>query len=246
MSDQTPTGNDDLESLLALQEHDTALDVLGHRREALPERAELAARLAEGGRLYAELVLLRTRRDEVVLKEKGVDDETRSLSEKAQEVEGRLYSGSTSSPRELQAMQADLDQIKRHRASIEDRELEIMEEHESLDAAVVEAEATLTGIAAEVGTLEETIASTEAVIDAEIAAETQERELVAKVLPQSLIDAYERRRARNRGVGAARLVGDTCQGCRLSIPATEVDRIRRAVGDGPAYCDNCGAILVPA
>jgi len=43
----------------------------------------------------------------------------------------------------------------------------------------------------------------------------------------------------------ARLVGFTCQGCHLSIPATEVDRIRKE-GDGAlAYCDNCGAILVP-
>ena len=44
----------------------------------------------------------------------------------------------------------------------------------------------------------------------------------------------------------ARLVGNTCQGCRLTIPATEVDRIRKAGPDGDvAHCDNCGAILVP-
>lgn len=245
MSDWIPARGD-LESLLTLQEHDTALDVLKHRRETLPERADLAERLAEGGRLYAKLVLLRARRDEIVLEEKRTDDETRSLSEKAQEAESRLYSGSVSSPRELQAMQADLDQIKRHRSSMEDRELEIMEEHESLDAAVAEAEKTVAGVAAEVGKLEEAIASAEAVILAEAASVAERRDLAAKAVPGSLIDAYERRRARNRGVGAARLVGGTCQGCRLSIPATEVDRIRHAAGDGPAYCDNCGAILVPA
>ena len=52
-------------------------------------------------------------------------------------------------------------------------------------------------------------------------------------------------RAKANGVGAARLVGNTCQGCHLTIPATEVDRIRKAA-DGPiVFCDNCGTILVP-
>jgi hypothetical protein len=46
-------------------------------------------------------------------------------------------------------------------------------------------------------------------------------------------------------VGAARLVGTTCQGCHLTIPATEVDRIRKAPKGTVEYCDNCGAILVP-
>lgn len=246
MSDQTPIGDDALESLLVLQEHDTALDKLAHRRESLPERAALADRMAEGAHLYSGLVELRGRRDEVVVSEKRVDDEMRSVTEKEREVEGRLYSGSTSSPRELQAMQADLDQIRKHRSSIEDRELGIMDEHESLDAAVAETEQNLASIAAEVRQLEAAIADAEATIDAEIAAVAEQRGMAAKTVPVGLVDAYERRRVQNRGVGAARLVGDTCQGCRLSIPATEVDRMRRAVGDGPYYCDNCGAILVPA
>jgi predicted nucleic acid-binding Zn-ribbon protein len=41
----------------------------------------------------------------------------------------------------------------------------------------------------------------------------------------------------------------TCQGCHLTIPATEVDRMRRhaAASDGVgelSFCDNCGCILV--
>jgi predicted nucleic acid-binding Zn-ribbon protein len=32
----------------------------------------------------------------------------------------------------------------------------------------------------------------------------------------------------------------------LSIPSTEVERIRRAPDGSVSYCDNCGAILVPA
>jgi predicted nucleic acid-binding Zn-ribbon protein len=64
-------------------------------------------------------------------------------------------------------------------------------------------------------------------------------------VPEALLADYQRRRAQNRGAGAARLVGTTCGACHLSIPSTEAERIRRAGGAEVAYCDNCGAILVP-
>ena len=48
-----------------------------------------------------------------------------------------------------------------------------------------------------------------------------------------------------QGVGVARLVGTTCQGCHLSIPAIEAEQIKSAGGRPLAHCDNCGAILVP-
>ena len=48
-----------------------------------------------------------------------------------------------------------------------------------------------------------------------------------------------------KGAGVARLVGTTCQGCHLSIPAIEAEQIKHSGGQPLAYCDNCGAILVP-
>ena len=64
-------------------------------------------------------------------------------------------------------------------------------------------------------------------------------------MPESLLADYQRRRAQNKGAGAARLVGTSCTACHLSIPSTEAEQIRQAAGASVAYCDNCGAILVP-
>jgi hypothetical protein len=78
-----------------------------------------------------------------------------------------------------------------------------------------------------------------------MAAEQAARDEAAAAVDGALVADYERRREHSHGVGAARLVGFTCQGCHLSIPAAVVDRLRRE-SDGPlAYCDNCGCILVP-
>jgi len=67
---------------------------------------------------------------------------------------------------------------------------------------------------------------------------------VAAQVPAELLARYERLRAKLAGTGAARLVGESCGGCHLTLPAMEVDRIRRAPPDEVLTCDQCGRILV--
>ncbi len=234
-----------LESLLMLQEHDGALDRLLHRRETLPERDTVAAGEAAVGVLAAQISVLTGQRDEIANEEKRLDDEASSLREKASEVEAKMYSGSVSSPRELQAMQADIDQLRRHERNLENRELELMEARDPLDSNLAELDTQRASLVADLNRERASLEGSEAAIDQGMTEERKERDAIAGELDPSLVGDYERRRARARGVGVARLVGNTCQGCHLSIPSTEVDSIRRAADGTVSYCDNCGCILVP-
>jgi predicted nucleic acid-binding Zn-ribbon protein len=236
---------DELESLLLVQEHDIARDRLRHRRIALPERAALEGYLAEVRTREAEANEVRGRRDVVLADERRLDDEARSIGSRADEVNTRLYSGSTNSPKELQAMQADIDMLKRHRSDLEDQELEVMEAREVLDAELAVVDTELARLAAEIERVRAIITAAEIEIDAELAVEDQAWAALAATVPESLLADYQRRRAQNKGAGAARLVGTSCTACHLSIPSTEAEQIRRAAGAQVAYCDNCGAILVP-
>ena len=234
----------DLELLLIVQEHDLALDRLRHRRATLPAREVLAAAEAAIAALEPGLRDVRGRRDEVARDAKRLDDEVAAVRQKAIDADRTLYSGSVTAVKELQALQADVEQLQARQRELEDRELELMEAQEALDTEVATAEA---GTAAEVARAEAAraeLAAAEAEVDAEIAAETEARVASTVGIPETLLATYERIRTMSKGVGVARLVGDTCQGCRLSIPATEIDAIRRGVA-GEARCDNCGAILVP-
>jgi uncharacterized protein len=236
---------EELEALLLVQEHDTTLDQLRHRREAMPERAELDARAAELRRTEAERAVVGERHRVVHADERRIDDEARAVGDRAEEVNKRLYSGSISSPRELQAMQADIDMLLRRRSDLEDEELEIMEKREALDGELATLDAAIGDLQATVSALRTSIAETEVEIDDELARETSTRADLAKPIAESLLRDYERRRARNRGAGAARLVGTTCHACHLTIPSTEAEQIRRGAGSVVGYCDNCSAILVP-
>jgi predicted nucleic acid-binding Zn-ribbon protein len=235
-----------LDQLLLVQDHDLELDRLRHRRASLPARSELAAHETDAKAREAAVAQLRAAHREVEAEERKLDQEARSLDAHAKEVEGRLYSGTVSSPRELQAMQADVDMLKRQREAVEDNELEVMERREQLDVELAAAESALEDVQGHIERLRGVIADAEREIDGEIAGEEARRADDAQQIPSTLIADYERRRKNNRGSGAARLVGDTCQACHLSIPATEVERIRRAPEGSVAYCENCGAILVPA
>jgi len=236
---------EELEALLTLQDHDTALDRLRHRRATLPERASLEARTKELRDQGAQRTALQAARADVYTEERRLDDEARSVESHASDVDKKLYSGSVHSPRELQAMQADLEMLRRQLSDLEDKELEVMEQRETLDGRIATLDTAIAALETDAQELRDAIGAAETEIDAEVASETAARDAQVRAIGSALVADYERRRAQNKGAGAARLVGATCQACHLTIPSTEAEQIRRADGREVAYCDNCGAILVP-
>lgn len=234
-----------LEPLLTLQERDLALARLRHRLDTLPEREQLHTLEARRAAAEAEAAQVRAEREAIAAEEKRFDDEARLLADQAMAAEAKLYGGEVTSPKELQALQADVTMLKRHRSSVEDRQLAQMEQREPLDARLAELDAAVAAIDAELATAREALGTAEAEVGGELAHEEQARGEVAGGIDGALLAAYEDRRAQAKGVGAARLVGMTCQGCHLSIPATEAERIRTAPDGTVEHCDNCGTILVP-
>jgi predicted nucleic acid-binding Zn-ribbon protein len=235
----------ELEVLLTLQEHDSALERLLHRHRSLPEREALRGAEQTAAVLDARLNAARAERDGISRQEQQLDDEARSLADKAGEVEARMYSGTISSPKELQSMQADVDQLRRHQRSIENHELELMEAREPLDAAVADLEQRRAVVATDLDHATAALRAAEMEVAAEMTTERAARDEVAGGIDAALVREYDRCRTVAKGAGVARLIGATCQGCHLSIPAIEAEQIKRSGGQPLAYCDNCGAILVP-
>ena len=231
------------DDLLVLQDDDTALEQLRHRRETLPERGQLEVlgeRLAQLGAKAGEVG---GRRDEVARRQQKLEDELASLEEKLVMLEKRMYSGAVTIPRELQAMQADSESLKRRQSALEDQVLEAMDEREPLDMQLGGLDTDREALDAEAGTLRAAIAEAEVAIDAELASQVEARASAAASIPPDLLALYEQLRAK-LGSGAARLVKGSCSGCHLALPATEVDRIKREPPDVVIRCDQCGRILV--
>jgi len=155
-----------------------------------------------------------------------------------------MFAGQVTAPRELQAMDDEVRHLARHISELEDREIEVMEALEPVDKELSNIEEERVTLDADASALREKVAIAEADIDVDIAAQQAERDGAAAGVPQDLISRYEQLRKRLGGTGAARLVGNSCSGCHLTLPSMEVDRIRRAAPDAVITCDQCGRILV--
>jgi predicted nucleic acid-binding Zn-ribbon protein len=230
--------------LLAVQEHDTALDQLHHRRETLPERATRHDLLVRGQSVANERAEVAKERDVVAGRQSELEAELATSEERMRQLDKRLYSGEVSAARDLQAMADEIERLKEYCSGIEDRILSTLDEREPLDARVDELDAQLKGFAEEIHHLERAIAVAEEEIDTEIAAEEQTRAGLATGIRPELLSRYDALRKKLGGEGAALLKGHSCGGCHLALPAQEIDRIKHAPPDELIFCDQCGRILV--
>ena len=218
----------ELETLLALQEHDGALDRLFHRHQTLPEREALQTAESERGhdRRPARHDAAPSATASHATSRRSTTKRS-SLAAKAVEVEGRMYSGEVSSPEELQAMQSDVEQLRRHQRSIGEPRARA---HGGARAARRRRWPSSTQQRADADGRARSgpaaLAEAEAVVIAEMQVERAARDQVAAGIDDALVKEYERCRALAQGPGVARLVGTTCQGCHLSIPAIEAERIK--------------------
>ena len=230
--------------LLLVQEHDTAADRLRHRRRNLPEAAELRAVEDELAGLETTSADLAARAAAAAQVQRRLEGELSLLEARISELDAKLYSGAVTVPRELQAMQAEGEAMRVRRATLEDEVLEAMGEREPLDEEVVALGRRRAELDAEGSRLRAAVAEAEAGIDKELAAELEARQRAAAAIPADLTSLYEDLRARLDGVAAAPLVNGRCGGCHLALPATEVDRLRKAPPDTLVRCEQCERILV--
>lgn len=234
----------DLEVLLEVQARDTASDQLHHRKANLPERAELEQLRRDLATARAQMRRQDKEVEAAETKQAELEAEVAEADARISSIESRMFGGTVSASRELESMSEEVAALKTRRSGLEDAALEAME---SAEAARVERdrleekEATLV---AQVASAEERLGVAETALDALLASEQEARTSLAAGLPEELLATYERIRTKLGGVGVARLEGDRCMGCHLSLPSREVERLRHEPSDAVAYCDNCTRIVV--
>ncbi|MDQ3981326.1 MAG: C4-type zinc ribbon domain-containing protein [Actinomycetota bacterium] len=231
-----------LHRLLELQGEDTAIKRLEERRAALPEAQRLDEVTAALAELEADLEIARKQHDEVVREVARLEGESGLLDQKIAREEQRMFSGGVSNPKELSALQAEVESLKRKKTSLEDELLEAMLGREqaasTMDGLAKEREETAT----EAAELTAVVESLTGEIAGEMGNHVSRRSEVATSIPADLLTLYERIRESKGGVGAAGLEAGTCLGCHTKLPQRELERMR-AEG-GLQRCDNCRRILV--
>ena len=183
--------------------------------------------------------------DDLAGRQRQLEEQIAATAKRRHEIEQRMQSGEVSASRDLQAMDHEVHQLAARQAEFEEEEMRPA----GGGGAARCTRWPSTGRVRRPSTsrsarLEAAVAEAETQIAVAIAAEEALRAERAAGLPDELAERYEVLRSQLGGVGAARLVGDRCDGCHLTLPSVEVERIRQLPPEEFATCDQCDRILV--
>jgi uncharacterized protein len=238
--------SDDLQQLLVVQDLDTSITQLQHRRHVLVESSGLATLEGRLAALETERTDAAARRGVLAATQKELEEQIAGISERQGVVEKRMYAATSSSGRDLQAMNDEVRHLSERRGELEELELVAMLEQDPIDAELAALQEQIAPLDVEAIELRRQVAESQVEIDAALAEAVGSRAAAAAELPTPLADRYEKLRTRLKGTGAARLLGSHCDGCHLELSSVEVEKIRALPAGQIATCEQCGRILVPA
>jgi len=225
--------------LYALQETDQALD------KAQGRLAEIEARLGES----EEMILAR----EVADEKRVAADQLRShlsdaeysveeIRTKAADVEAKLYGGTVTNPKELSDLNDDLKSLRHLVRTREDVLLGLLVEIEEADAQLAAAQAECTDIEAKWKEEQDALLAEKAQIEPQIASLQARRDAQSPAVDRSSLRLYELLRQRHGGQAVARVERGMCQGCRITLPMSLLQKVRSSIG--LVQCVSCERILL--
>lgn len=231
-----------LQRLLELQNHDSEIARLDHRKSTLPEAQRLTEVNGLLEELGADIEIAEKQAKEITREQDRLEGEIGLIEQKTQREEGRLFSGGVSNPKELSSLQAEVAMLKKKRAELDDGLLEVMVQKDDAVSTKERLEGERSEAATEAESLTRKVEELTSEIDAELTQHSSARSELTSSIPEDLLALYESLRASKHGVGAAALRNGTCEGCHTELPAREVERLKAA--GGLQRCDNCRRILV--
>jgi predicted nucleic acid-binding Zn-ribbon protein len=226
--------------LLLLQDTDLALDKalarLSEIEIALGESDELLSAREAATEKAAAVAALRAQQKDLEL----TADEVRG---KAAEIEKKLYGGTVKNPKELQDYDAELRNLKDLTRKRDDDVLALLMQVDEADSERQAADAVVSEIEAAWRASQDDLLAEKTSIEPEAARLKAERDSKATDVDRRLIGLYDLLRERRGGTAVARVERGMCQGCRITLPMSVLQRAR-GVGSPVIQCVSCERILL--
>lgn len=228
--------------LLQLQELDQSIDRLSARLEGLESQVDIREARERTGKVEARLGELRLVIDDVAREQSHLENDLDSMERKIEAERKRMYDGSVVNPKELQSIEAEIQNLTHRRSDKEDRLLEAMERREELDTRLGSLEGEMRESAARLAEIEQSSGRELGEVRQAVAQRASERDVLAAQIDPDLLELYEDLRRQKKGVGVASLANGVCQGCHQKLSPMYLDRLKRS--QDIWRCEYCRRILV--
>ena len=163
------------------------------------------------------------------------------LDAKIKDVQGRLYDGRVTNPKELASLQLDLQYLSRNRDRLEDAVLQAMTEVEELRAAAQSARSRHEHIEQEWSAGQKQLAASSQELMARLKELQAGRAEIIGLIPREDMLAYDEVRRRKSNQPLSILQGDHCVTCHVTLPLAKQHLVKRKTD--LVYCEGCGRIL---
>ena len=164
------------------------------------------------------------------------------LEDRTRRADSRLRQ--LSDTHQIEAAQREVDTLRQRRSVTEDELLAAMEVAETALAEVEESTEAERAAREQADTTEHELVGELGEVEQALTGARKRREGMAEGIDGALLERYEALRQKGIRPPVARFEAGRCQGCHLSLPATEVDQLRTLPADALVFCSECGCLLV--
>jgi predicted nucleic acid-binding Zn-ribbon protein len=222
--------------LFQLQEVDLALEAnLQAQKRVSGQIGESELVLKAKAKLAEEQKNLET----LTARQKSTEWEIDDLTAKIKDTEKKLYGGKIFNSKELSSLQQETDELKKRRAGFEDKSLALMDDLELTRKAINTSKEQLTQLETQWQAQQKQLTAELAQLKAAQTTLESNRQQAAVLIDADTIFTYQELRKR-KGLAVAKVEQGICQGCRITLPNTD---LQRAKGGGVVRCSSCGRII---
>jgi predicted nucleic acid-binding Zn-ribbon protein len=227
-----------LGTLYALQLEDSALMRLKRRLAALDDgttlkvaaeqvERDLQALIAEEHRLHADL--------------KDAELQLKTVEERINHFEKKLYSGAVVNPKELTALEKDIEALKRFRSELDETVLMLWDESERNKKQIEEARTQHAHFVQTYEAHYQNYLQQKAAIEKEATLHLQRRQALTQQVDSAALQRYESLRPKLGGVAVAKAEDSFCTACHTAITAYNMTRLKEDAI--MITCESCGRLL---
>lgn len=168
--------------------------------------------------------------------------ELKSCQEHLKVEEGKLYSGFTSSSRELESIQHKATEYYKSKEKLEDELLKLLEEEESLTGQIQEHRRNLENMEKQRGIILLEVDRKLREIAMEVQDLDQELSGLLEKPPAEWLERYRKIAKSHNGIGIAKIKSDSCGACHVGLSDSLYQKVKRG-DDQLVFCESCGRIL---
>lgn len=177
---------------------------------------------------------------EVAKSQRQEEWEIEDMRAKSRAMEKKLMGGSISNPKELQGLQQEMASLRQRIRQKEDRVLEFMTRAEEREKAAGEAGTRAEALRQTWEQQRAQLVSEKGRLEADIVVGSRKREELLAALDAAALGLYDFLKV-GKGRAVALVEQGRCQGCRITLPLSDLTRVRQR--EKLVQCSSCERIL---